>query len=191
MFCCHIGHDITVQIRKNHYFHPTVEVRIQHLRTHGIHQTFLNLDLRIFFSYFADGFDKVSVYQFYDIGFCDDRNIFLAVLSCVLKSGSRDAFASLLGLHFKVDRQIFIHLDAFIAPDVFTLDILAEECPVDIFFFDLDRTNCRKQFQFPAKQAVGTHQVRKTVSRSRCYHRSFQQNIAFFHFFEYLCRKTL
>ena len=191
MLCCNVGYDIAIQVRKYYNLDALVELRIQHLCAHCVNQTLLDLNLRILFADLANSLDEVSVSQFYDVCLSYDGHVLLAVLSCVLKSSSCDALASLLGLYLEVNSQVIVYLNALVAPDVLTLDVLTEESPVDVLIRNLDRTNCCEQLQATAEQAVCGYQVRPRLTGTRGNHRSFDEDIAFLDLFEYIVRKAL
>ena len=113
------------------------------------------------------------------------------VLAGKLKRSAGNALAALLRLHLEVNGQIIVDLNALIAPDVLALDILAEECPVDVLVRDADRTHGGEQFQLTAQQAVGTNQIRQAVARTGCDHRTFQQHIALLDLGQHFRRQAL
>ena len=191
MLCCHVGYDITVQVRQNYNLNALVEFRIQHLCAHCINQTLLDLDFRIFLTDLADSLNKVSVSQLHNVCLSYDGHILLAVLSCELESRSCNALAALFGLYLEVNCQIIIDLNALVAPDVLTLNVLTEEGPVDVLIRNLDRADCCEQLQATAQQAVCGYQVRPRLTGTRGNHRSLDEDVAFLDLFKYLVRKAL
>ena len=191
MLCSYIGYDIAIQVRQNYNLNSLVELRIQHLCTHCINQTLLDLDFRIFLTNLADSLDKVAVSQLYNVRLGYDGHVLLAVLSCKFEGSSCDTLTSLFGLYLKVNRQVIIDLNALVAPDVLTLNVLTEEGPVNVLVRDLDRTDCCEQLQATAQQAVCGYQVRPRLAGTRGNHRSFDDDVAFFDLFEYIIRKAL
>ena len=141
MLCCHIGYDISVEVRKYDYLDPLIELRIKHLCAHCIDKTLLNLDLRILLTDFADTLDEVSISQLYNVCLGNDRHVLLAVLSCEIKGCTGDSLSFLLGLYLEINCEVIIYLNTLVAPDVLALDILAEEGPVDVLLRNPDRTN--------------------------------------------------
>ena len=190
MFCCHICHNIAIQIRQNHNFNALIEIRIQHFCTHSIHQTFLHFDLRVFLSDFSDCLNKITVYQLHNICLCNNRYIFLSIFSGKFKGCPGNPLASLFCLNFEIHRQIIAHLNALVTPDIFSLDIFPEKGPVNIFIRDFDRSDCRKKFQFSSQKAVCADQIWQTVTGSRCHHRSFHQYITGFDLRDHIGRQA-
>ena len=187
----HIGDDVAVEVRQYDDLDALIEAGVKHLCAHGIYETLLNLDFGVFLAHLAHSLDEVSVHQLDDVCLGNDGDILLVVLAGKLKRSAGDTLTALLRLHLEVNGQIIVDLNALIAPDVLALDILAEECPVDVLVRDADRTHGGEQFQLTAQQAVGTNQIRQAVARTGCDHRTFQQHIALLDLGQHFRRQAL
>ena len=189
---CDIGYDITVEVWKNHHLDAGVKLRIGHLRCHRIDESVLHLDLRILLCTDAvNGLQEVTICKLYDVGLRYDGDVGLAILACKLERGTCDTLCARLCADLEIDTEVLIDLDTLIAPDVLTLDVLAEEGPVDALIRHLDRTYGCEEVEASAKQGVCGYEVWIWITRSRCYERALHEYVTLLALLHDIRRKRL